>query len=210
MTAVAPVADKLFTGACDFISAASMPDHFPPGKLPEIAFWGRSNAGKSSLINALTDRKTLARTSKTPGRTQQIIFFNLADRLMLADLPGYGHAKAPREERDRWNELIHHYLQSRPQLNLVCRMLDARHGLMTNDLEMMQRLDRAAATYQIVLTKIDLVKAPDRVVRERQTKAILERHPAARSEVMGVSSEKRAGIDELRHLLTGFAGKKPL
>jgi GTP-binding protein len=200
--------DKLFAGTCDFLRACSAPDQFPPGKLPEIAFWGRSNVGKSSLVNGLTGRKTLARTSKTPGRTQQIVFFDLGGRMMLADLPGYGHAEAPREEQDRWHELIHHYLHTRPQLRCVCLLVDGRHGLMANDLAMMQLLDRAAANYQIILTKIDLVKPEERDARLRQIEAVLQRHPAARPELLTVSAEKRLGLDELRLLLTSFANKK--
>jgi GTP-binding protein len=203
---VAP--DKLFAGACDFVLAASEPGHFPPGKLPEVAFWGRSNVGKSSLVNGLTGRKALARASKTPGRTQQIIFFDLGGRLMLADMPGYGHAKAPREEQTRWTELIHHYLQSRPQLKCVCLLVDARHGLLANDIEMMNQLDRAAVSYQIVLTKIDLIHEREREGKIRQIASMLERHPAARPGILAVSSEKRIGMDELRSLLTGFAVKK--
>jgi GTP-binding protein len=200
--------DKLFAGACDFVRAISIPDQLPAGKLPEVAFWGRSNVGKSSLLNALTGRKALARTSKTPGRTQQIVLFDLGGRLMLADLPGYGHAKAPRQEQDRWNELIHVYLQTRPQLRCVCLLIDGRHGLMTNDLTMMQWLDRATISYQIVLTKIDLVKPDERDAGQRQIAVQLERHAAARPEVLAVSAEKRTGIEELRLLLKPFANKK--
>jgi GTP-binding protein len=201
--------DKIFAGTCEFVLAASAPEHFPSGKLPEIAFWGRSNTGKSSLINALTGRKALARTSKTPGRTQQIIFFNLGGRLMLADLPGYGHAKAPRAEQERWSELIHHYLQTRSQLCCVCLLIDSRHGFLANDLEMMRVLDRAAASYQIILTKIDLVRPSEHDAKMRQIAAMLERHPAARPGVLAVSAEKRTGLEELRLMLTGFASKRP-
>jgi len=201
--------DTLFAGACEFVRAVSVPDQLPAGKLPEVAFWGRSNVGKSSLLNALTGRKALARTSKTPGRTQQIVLFNLGGRLMLADLPGYGHAEAPREEQDRWNELIHHYLHTRPQLRCVCLLIDGRHGLMTNDFAMMQLLDRAVIGYQIVLTKIDLVKLSERDARQRQVAVQLERRPAARPSVLTVSAEKGTGIEELRLLLTQFADKKP-
>jgi GTP-binding protein len=173
--------------------------------LPEVAFIGRSNAGKSSLINALVNRDNLARTSNTPGRTQEIIFFNLADRLMLVDLPGYGHAQAPRAEKDRWNELVHHYLQKRNLLRCVCLLVDGRHGLMANDLTMMSFLDRAACSYQVVLTKIDHVHATERTPRHNQVSASLATHPAARPEVFVTSSRKALGLEELKTFIAGFA-----
>jgi len=200
-------ANKLFIGAGEFLRACTAPDQFPPGKLPEIAFIGRSNVGKSSLINALVARKSLARSSKTPGRTQQIVFFDLRQTLMLADLPGYGHAKAPQGEQDKWNELIHCYLRSRPQLLCVCLLIDGRHGALANDLSMMQFLDRAGIGYQIVLTKIDKVKIPDRPACLRQIEAQLAQHPAARSGAIAVSAEKTTGIEDLRLLIATLAGQ---
>ena len=191
-------ATKLFAGPCDFLRATSAPDQFPPTKIPEIAFWGRSNVGKSSLINGLTGRKHLARASKTPGRTQEIIFFDLGGRLMLVDMPGYGHAKAPREEMDRWNDLIRDYLQKRPPLRLVCLLIDGRHGALANDLATMKVLDRSGVSYQIVLTKIDQVHVMERATRIRQTEALLAKHPAARAGVLACSAEKNMGISELR------------
>jgi GTP-binding protein len=175
--------------------------------LPEIAFWGRSNVGKSSLINGLTGRAKLARSSKTPGRTQEIIFFDLGGRLMLADLPGYGHAKAPDSERDRWNDLIRNYLQARPPLRLVCLLIDARHGLMTNDLATLQILDRCGVSYQLILTKIDQIPAHERDKRREQVAAALVRHPAARADVLIVSAEKKIGLDVLQHNLALLAEK---
>jgi GTP-binding protein len=198
-------ANKLFIGSGEFLRACAAPDQFPPGKLPEIAFIGRSNVGKSSLINGLTARRSLARSSKTPGRTQQIIFFDIRQTLTLADLPGYGHAKAPREEQALWNELIHDYLRSRPQLFCVCLLIDGRHGALANDLSMMQFLDRAGIAYQVVLTKIDKVKAPDQATLRQQLEAKLAQHPAARAEIMMVSAEKNIGIEELRLLITTLA-----
>lgn len=200
-------ANKLFTGAGEFLRACSAADQFPPGKLPEIAFIGRSNVGKSSLINALTARKALARSSKTPGRTQQIIFFDIKKTMMLADLPGYGHAKAPRAEQDQWNELIHHYLRARPQLFLVCLLIDGRHGALANDLSMMSFLDRAGISYQVVLTKIDQVKKTELPQRLQQTEATLATHPAARATALTVSAEKNTGIEELRLLITTLAAQ---
>jgi GTP-binding protein len=204
----AETARILFAQSCDFVLAATDPSHFPASKLTEVAFIGRSNVGKSSLINAVTGRKALARASNTPGRTQQIVFFNLANRLMLVDLPGYGHADAPHAEKDHWNALVHHYIQQRPPLRLVCLLIDSRHGLKANDLSMMQFLDRAAISYQIVLTKADQIKAPEREAKLRQVTAMLSKHPAARSDVLMTSSEKTTGIEEFRALLAFFAEAK--
>jgi GTP-binding protein len=200
-------ARKLFAAQCDFVRAISSVDQCPSTKLPEVAFWGRSNVGKSSLINGLTGRAKLARSSKTPGRTQEIIFFDLGGRLMLVDLPGYGHAKAPDTERDRWNDLIRNFLQSRPPLRLVCLLIDGRHGLMTNDLATLQLLDRCGVSYQLILTKIDQVPAHERDKRREQVAAALVRHPAARAEVLMVSAEKKIGIDVLQLNLTLLADK---
>jgi GTP-binding protein len=204
-TPAAEMAHKLFAQTCTFVQSAPAAKDLPPGKLPEIAFIGRSNAGKSSLINALVNRTDLARTSNTPGRTQEIIFFNLADRLMLVDLPGYGHAEAPRHEKDRWNELVQHYLQTRNVLRCVCLLLDGRHGILANDLAMMQFLDRAAVSYQLVLTKIDQVHATERDARHNQVNATLGTHPAARPSVLMTSARKALGISELRTFLGGFS-----
>jgi GTP-binding protein len=198
-------ARKLFVQPCEMVMAAAEAHQFPSGKVPEIALAGRSNVGKSSLINALVGRRNLARTSNTPGRTQQIFFYNIVDRLMLVDLPGYGHAEAPAAERERWNQLVYHYLQSRPNLRCVTLLIDSRHGALANDLTMMQFLDRAGMSYQIVLTKIDQVKPVERETRPRQVAAMLAKHPAARSEVIVTSSEKNIGIEPLRNFFAGFA-----
>ena len=198
-------ARKLFAQSCDFMLAATEPAHFPNSKLPEIAFIGRSNVGKSSLINALTGRKGLARASNTPGRTQQIIFFNLAQRLVIVDLPGYGHAEAPREAQTRWNGLVQTYLRKRENLKAVCLLLDGRHGAKNNDFEMMKFLDSAAVIYQTVLTKMDKLHARDYDERIAQTKALLTRHPAALSDVVATSAESDLGMETLRSLLAGVA-----
>jgi GTP-binding protein len=200
-------ANKLFIGSGEFMRACAAANQFPPDKLPEIAFVGRSNVGKSSLINALTDRRSLARSSKTPGRTQQIVFFDIAKTLTLADLPGYGHAKAPREQQAEWNELIHHYLCERPQLVCVCLLIDGRHGALANDLSMMQFLDRAGVSFQVILTKIDKVKSLEQAARREQIEAQLAQHPAARAKALMVSAEKHTGIDELRLLVATLAGQ---
>ena len=197
---------KIFLGPCTFMRAASAVEHFPPDARSEVAFFGRSNVGKSALLNALTGRKSLARSSKTPGRTQEILFFDLGGKLTLVDLPGYGHANAPRETQDRWNELVQKYLRARPQLRVVTLLIDGRHGALTNDLSAMSFLDRAGISYQVVLTKSDLVKGHDHDARVQQMGALLKQHAEARQSVMSVSSDKNLGIEELRDLLAQFAG----
>ncbi|MDR3425469.1 MAG: ribosome biogenesis GTP-binding protein YihA/YsxC [Alphaproteobacteria bacterium] len=204
-TADPEAARKLFAQKCECVLAAAEPAQFPDSALPEIALIGRSNVGKSSLINALVGRRGLARASNTPGRTQQIVFFNLAQRLMIVDLPGYGHAEAPLQQKDRWNGLVQTYLRKRQNLKCVCLLLDGRHGAKANDLEMMGFLDRAAVVYQAVLTKMDQVHARDRDDRVAQVKALLAKHPAALGEVMMTSAEKKLGVDELREFLAGIA-----
>ena len=197
-------AQKLFAGPCECVLAAGEAEQFPKTRMPEVAFVGRSNVGKSSLINALVNRKNLARASNTPGRTQQIVFFDLGGKLMLADLPGYGHAEAPRAEIDHWNELVHRYLQTRSKLRCVLLLIDARHGLMANDLEMMKFLDRAAVSYQIVLTKTDKLRSTEHEARRRQIEAMLEKHPAARSGILYTSAAKDVGLEEVKGFLAGY------
>lgn len=196
----------LFAQTCDFVLAAADPAQFPPTRIPEIAFIGRSNVGKSSLVNALTGRKTLARASNTPGRTQQVIFFNLGQRMMLVDLPGYGHAKAPVEEKEQWNALVEFYLNHRPTLKCVCLLMDGRHGPKDNDLEMMTILDRAAVIYQVIFTKADQIRKSDTGPDYVAIDAHIARHPAARAGVILTSAEKKTGIMELRTFLAGFEG----
>ncbi|MFA5040764.1 MAG: ribosome biogenesis GTP-binding protein YihA/YsxC [Bdellovibrionales bacterium] len=198
-------ARKLFAQSCNCVLAAAEPLQFPDGALPEVAFIGRSNAGKSSLINALTGRKDLARASKTPGRTQQIVFFNLADRLMIADLPGYGHAKAPCVSTNRWNKLVQTYLRKREALCCVFLLLDGSHEAKDNDIEMMEFLDRAAVVYKIVLTKMDRVRSSEeRGKRLQEMHKIVAAHPAALSDIIVTSSENKTGIAELRTFLATY------
>ncbi|MGI9387306.1 MAG: ribosome biogenesis GTP-binding protein YihA/YsxC, partial [Methyloligellaceae bacterium] len=172
----------------------------------EIAFAGRSNVGKSSLINALTGRNTLARTSHTPGRTQQLNFFDLGDRLMLVDLPGYGYARAARSQVKGWTRLIHAYLLGRPNLRRLCLLIDGRHGLKDSDREIMALLDAAAVNYQIVLTKID--KVPEAVLRSITSRLISESaiHPACHPEVLPTSAHDKIGIPDLRATLAALVG----
>lgn len=191
--------DKLFSGPCDFVLGAAALAQIPDDRLPEVAFIGRSNVGKSSLINALTNRKGLARTSNTPGRTRQLNFFNLGNQLMLVDLPGYGYAKASKSEVAEWNELIRDYLRGRAPLRRVCVLIDSRHGLKPNDIELMEMLDEAAVPYQLVLTKSD--KKQTLAPEQAGIDAIRDKHPALHPEVLLTSSEKGIGIAELREAL---------
>ena len=195
---------KLFAQSCNCLLAAAAPEQFPPTSLPEIAFIGRSNVGKSSLINGLTGRKNLARSSVTPGRTQQVVFFDLAQRLMMVDLPGYGHAEAPKAEKERWNNLVQYYLKTRPQLKCVFLLIDARHRIMDNDITMMKFMDRMAVSYQIVLTKADQIRSIEHDIKIQQVLAMLHKHPAARPHVYLTSAEKAVGIDQLRAFIADF------
>ncbi|HCH56227.1 MAG TPA: YihA family ribosome biogenesis GTP-binding protein [Rhodospirillaceae bacterium] len=195
----------LFAQECVFVSGAANYDGVPEADLPEIAFVGRSNVGKSSLINALASRKTLARTSNTPGRTQQINFFRLQDALMLADLPGYGYAKASKTEIKRWTRLIFDYLRGRPSLRRVCLLIDARHGLKDKDIEVMKDLDEAAVSYQIVLTKCDKVKPGALIRLTDSTSSRIAKHVAAHPTIIRTSSLRNEGIEALRAELAMMA-----
>lgn len=189
---------KLFAGECTFMLGAAGLGQIPDTDLPEIAFAGRSNVGKSSLVNALTGRKSLARMSHTPGRTQQVNFFNLNSQMIMADLPGYGYAKAPKDQVAKWTRLVNAYLRGRPQLMRVLVLIDARHGLKDVDREVMKMLDVAAVSYQVVLTKVDKIKAGplDRLLET--THAELARHVAAHPIIRCTSSAKKIGIEDLR------------
>ena len=201
----AAVARRLFAGEARFIAGAASPSVLPPEELPEIAFVGRSNVGKSSLVNALTGRRVLARISNTPGRTRQINFFDLGGRLMLVDLPGYGYAEASKAAVKSWTSLVRHYLQTRAVLRRVCLLLDARHGIKEVDRPLMRMLDAAGVSYQLVLTKTDktgrdeLPRLAYRIVAELAT------HVAAHPEIHLTSAVDRRGIAELRETLANFA-----
>jgi GTP-binding protein len=189
---------KLFAGTCDFTAGATRAEILPAPTLPEVAFAGRSNVGKSSLINALTGRTTLARVSHTPGRTQQLNFFDLGGKLMLVDLPGYGYAKVAKRTAQEWSALIHEYLKGRVNLRRLCLLIDSRHGLKPGDEEIMKLLDLSAVPYRVVLTKIDKVKPAELASVIEATRQRLVKHPAAAPLPWPVSAHDAIGIAELR------------
>jgi GTP-binding protein len=193
-------ARKLFAGPIAFLKSAPELKFLPDPEVPEVAFAGRSNVGKSSLLNALTGRNGLARTSNTPGRTQELNFFDVGDplQLRLVDMPGYGFAKAPKDLMRRWKYLVNDFLRGRAVLKRVLVLVDSRHGLKDVDRELMEMLDKAAVSYRLVLTKADKVKATELVAVRQKTADEARKHPAAHPDVIATSSEKGMGIPELR------------
>lgn len=195
---------KLFAGATDFLKGVVAMDGMPPADRLEVCFAGRSNVGKSSLINALTGRKALARASNTPGRTQEINFFTTTGGPYLVDLPGYGYAQAPLPVVEKWQRLLKAYLSGRTTLRRAFVLIDARHGVKKVDEEILGLLDRSAVTFQVVLTKADKVKDKDREKVLAQVRRALAHHPAAFPQLVVTSSEKGDGISTLRAIIAGL------
>jgi GTP-binding protein len=188
----------LFARPCTFLRGAVSEQDLPDFSLPEVAFAGRSNVGKSSLVNALTGRKTLARTSNTPGRTQEVNFFDLDGRLTLVDLPGYGYAAAPRQKVATWTDLIERYLRGRPNLRRVMLLIDGRHGPKKTDITVMSMLDEAAVNYQVVLTKCDKPKPAELQKVEDGIRALQAKHVACHPDILRSSSVDKTGIELVR------------
>jgi GTP-binding protein len=201
---------KLFAGDWQFFWASPSIETLPPMAGMEVAFAGRSNVGKSSLINALTGRNALARTSHTPGRTQELIFFEGPDNagFRLVDMPGYGYASAPKAKVASWTALIHTFLQGRSSLARVYLLIDARHGLKEVDLDVLNTLDKSAVSYQVVLTKADQVKPAELEQRIADTAAALAKHPAAFPDILVTSSRTGAGMPELRAAMVRLLGER--
>ena len=201
-------ARKLFSGECKFIAAALNSNAVPDEECYEIAFAGRSNVGKSSLVNALTNRKTLARTSQTPGRTRQLIFFELqhnVTKLRLVDLPGYGYAKAPKKDIQSWTSLTLKYLKGRPSLRTICLLIDSRRGIGVYDELIMKELDKAAVSWIVILTKADKLTNEEIEKMKDSTSKNISKHPAAYPEIIVTSSLKSDGIPMLRAYLASLS-----
>ncbi len=196
----------LFSGPCDFVMGVAKLDQLPGMDRLEVAFAGRSNVGKSSLLNALTNRRALARTSNTPGRTRELNYFAIGERLYLVDMPGYGFARVERSKVQAWTRLIKSYLAGRTNLQRVFLLIDSRHGIKANDVEMMDLMDRSAVSYQIVLTKCDKPKASELKAVAAGTEEELRRRPAAHPIIHMTSSEKGTGIELLRAEIDALAG----
>ncbi len=191
-------AEAQFLKPCTFMLSVAKLEQLPDANLDEIAFAGRSNVGKSSLINALFNQKKLAKTSSTPGRTQQLNFFNFDNKLYLVDLPGYGYAKAPEKMVRQWQVVLKTYLSGRPNLRRVFLLIDSRHGIKAEDLEIMKMLNISAVSYQIILTKTDKISAKELEKVIEQTAQEITKHAAALPDIISTSSEKKIGLDLLK------------
>jgi GTP-binding protein len=194
----------LFAGPVDFVKGVTAMVHLPPPDRLEVCFAGRSNVGKSSLINALTNRKNLARASNTPGRTQEINYFALGDEKYLVDLPGYGYAEAPKAIVEKWQRLLKQFLQGRQTLRRAFVLIDTRHGAKEVDEEIMKLLNKSAVTFQVVMTKADKVNAATRAENLAQVQETLKKHPAAYPEIVMTSSEEGLGIETLRAIIANM------
>ena len=195
---------RLFGGPSRFVQGVAKLEQLPPTRGVEIAFAGRSNVGKSSLINALTGVNGLARASNTPGRTRELNFFDVNEALILVDMPGYGYAKASKADVKAWQAVLKGYLRGRPGLTRAFVLIDSRHGILKTDEEMFDLLDEAAVTYQIVLTKTDKVKPAELAKVMEKVQAAVKKHPAAFPEIHATSSDKGTGIPELRAEIAGL------
>jgi len=196
----------LFAAGSEFVKGVVAMDGMPPGDKVEVCFAGRSNVGKSTLINAVTGRKALARASNTPGRTQEINFFTIADSHYLVDLPGYGFANAPVKVVEKWQRLLKAYLSGRANLRRAFVLIDSRHGVKPVDEEIMDLLDKSAVPFQVVLTKADKIKQPEMEAILVQVRGALAKHPAAYPEIVATSSEKGVGIPTLRAIIAEITG----
>jgi len=195
----------LFARPAEFMLSVVALQSLPAPDLPEICFAGRSNVGKSSLINALTNQNGLARASNTPGRTRELNYFNLSSRIRMVDLPGYGYAKASKTDIEIWTKLTRQFLRGRAPLRRVFTLIDSRRGIKDPDIEIMEMLDEAAVPYQVVLTKIDKLKKGQLAKVETDTKTKLAKRPAAHPEIIITSSEKKSGLELLRGEIAGLA-----
>ena len=191
-------ARRVFAHKPEFFKSVFDLHDLPEQDMPEIAFAGRSNVGKSSVINFIFQQKGMARSSSTPGRTQSLNFFRVGNLMNVVDMPGYGYAKAPKAMVEAWNQMLRHYLLGRAQLKRAFVMIDARHGLKANDIEILDMLDEAAVSYQIILTKIDKIKPPQVKTRVAEIEAVFNKHPALHPEILTSSSEKQMGLESLQ------------
>ena len=195
----------LFARPVVFMLSGVSLDNLPPANLPEVCFAGRSNVGKSSLINALTNQKGLARASNTPGRTRELNYFNADDRIRLVDLPGYGYARASKTDIERWTKLTRQYLAGRPGLRRVFLLIDSRHGCKPGDIEIMGMLDETAVTYQIILTKTDKLKKGELENITEKVMKVIAKRPAAHPALVQTSSAKKTGLDRLQAEIAALA-----
>ncbi len=195
----------MFFNQCDFVLSVAALEQLPLADRPEIAFAGRSNVGKSSLVNAMTGRNTLARTSNTPGRTQQLNYFDVGGLMYLVDMPGYGYAKVSKSLVKSWTALMKDYLRGRPTLRCVFILVDSRHGLKDSDVEMMTLLDEAAVSYRIIWTKVDKIHETQLLQLKEKTLQQIKKHGAAFPDILATSSVKGTGIEELRVIAESYA-----